>query len=108
MPDVLFVATGRGRSPLRAWGYRLPDAARQSRRHARGTTRRVPLLALGKVRYVGQPVAFVVAETLSAARDAAEAIEVEYEPLPVVTEAQDAIAPGAPQLFDHIRRQSRL
>jgi carbon-monoxide dehydrogenase large subunit len=63
-----------------------------------------PLLALGKVRHVGQPVALVVAESLTAARDAAEAIEVEYEPLPAVTQAKDAITPGAPQLFDHIPR----
>ncbi len=61
-----------------------------------------PLLALGKVRHVGQPVAFVIAETLVAARDAAEAIEVEYESLPVVTEATDAIGPGTAQLFEHI------
>jgi aerobic carbon-monoxide dehydrogenase large subunit len=60
------------------------------------------VLALGKVRHVGQPVAVVVAETLAAARDAAEAIEVECAPLPAVTEAKDAISPGAPQLFDHI------
>ena len=39
---------------------------------------------------------------LAAARDAAEAIEVDYEQLPAVTEAKDALAPGAPQLFDHI------
>src|SRR5207244_635501 len=43
-----------------------------------------------------------VAETSTAARDAAEAIDVEYEPLPAITEAKDAISPGAPQLFDHI------
>src|SRR5262249_39756233 len=61
-----------------------------------------PVLALGKVRHVGQPVALVVAETLTAARDAAEAIDVEYDPLPAITEAKDAISPGAPQLFDHI------
>ncbi len=61
-----------------------------------------PVLAFGKVRHVGQPVALVVAETLTAARDAAEAIEVEYEPLPAVTEAKDAIASRAPQLFDQI------
>src|SRR6516225_7488687 len=53
-------------------------------------------------RTFGQPVALVVAETLTAARDAAEAIDVEYDPLPAITEAKDAISPGAPQLFDHI------
>ena len=42
-----------------------------------------PVLAIDKVRHVGQPVALVVAETLTAARDAAEAIEVDYEALPV-------------------------
>src|SRR5512144_1294976 len=52
-----------------------------------------PVLALGKVRHAGQPVALVVAETLAAARDAAEAIEVDYEPLPSVAEAKDAMAP---------------
>jgi carbon-monoxide dehydrogenase large subunit len=61
-----------------------------------------PVLAHGKVRHVGQPVALIVAETLLAARDAAEAIEVEYESLPAVTEAKDAVEPGAPQLFEHI------
>ncbi len=61
-----------------------------------------PVLALDKVRHVGEPVALVVAETLLAARDAAEAVEVEYEALLSITDAKDAIAPGAPQLFDHI------
>ena len=54
------------------------------------------------MRHVGQPVAVVVAQTLAAARDAAEAIVVEYDSLPAVTEAKDALAPGAPQLFDQI------
>jgi len=61
-----------------------------------------PVLAIDKVRHVGEPVALVVAETLAAARDAAEAIEVDYEALPSVTETKDAMAPGAAQLFDHI------
>ncbi|HTZ80034.1 MAG TPA: xanthine dehydrogenase family protein molybdopterin-binding subunit [Stellaceae bacterium] len=61
-----------------------------------------PVLAIGKVRHVGQPVALVVAETLNQARDAAEAIDVDYEPLPSVVDSRAAIAPGAPQLFDHI------
>src|SRR5215472_15300205 len=61
-----------------------------------------PALAIGKVRHVGQSVALVVAESFAAARDAAEAITVDYEPLPAVIEAKDAIAPGAPQLFETI------
>ncbi|MGO8919949.1 MAG: xanthine dehydrogenase family protein molybdopterin-binding subunit [Stellaceae bacterium] len=61
-----------------------------------------PLLAIGKVRHVGQPVAFIVAESLHQARDAAEAVEVEYEELPAVVDQRTALAPGAPLLFDHI------
>jgi carbon-monoxide dehydrogenase large subunit len=57
-------------------------------------------LALERVRYVGEPLAAIVAETASAARDAAELIEVEYEPLPAVVSAIDALREGAPQLWD--------
>src|SRR4051812_5263088 len=59
-------------------------------------------LMTDKVRYVGDPVAFVVAETVAQARDAAEAVVVEIEPLPAVTSAEEAAKPGAPQLYDHI------
>ena len=58
-----------------------------------------PLLATHKVRHVGEPVAIVVAETLAQARDAAELIEIDYEPLPAVTLA-DALADGAPKVWD--------
>ena len=54
------------------------------------------------MRYVGDPVAFVVAETLAQARDAAEAVELDIDPLPAVTNAEEAAKPGAPQLYDHI------
>src|SRR5215469_13762480 len=64
-------------------------------------TNRMPL-ATDKVRYVGDPVAFVVAETLAQARDAAEAVELDIEALPAVTDAAEAAKPGAPQLYDHI------
>src|SRR5712672_1484151 len=59
-------------------------------------------LVTDKVRYVGAPVAFVVAETLAQARDAAEVVELDIEPLPAVTNAAEAVKPGAPQLYDHI------
>src|ERR1700760_3028933 len=64
-------------------------------------TNRMPL-ATDKVRYVGDPVAFVVAETVAQARDAAEAVELDIESLPAVTDAADAAKPGAPLLYDHI------
>ncbi|MBS0562889.1 MAG: xanthine dehydrogenase family protein molybdopterin-binding subunit, partial [Proteobacteria bacterium] len=61
-----------------------------------------PPLAKGRVRHVGDPVAFVVAETRDAARSAAEAVIVEYDALPVVADAVAALTPGAPQLWDDI------
>jgi carbon-monoxide dehydrogenase large subunit len=61
-----------------------------------------PALAVGKVRHLGQPVALVVAETMEQAQDAAEAIEIDYETLPAVTDARAALEKGAPQLFDGI------
>jgi aerobic carbon-monoxide dehydrogenase large subunit len=59
-------------------------------------------LPTDKVRFVGDPIAFVVAETLAQAKDAAEAVEVDIDPLPAVTDAAEAVKPGAPQLYDHI------
>src|SRR5215470_19145819 len=101
MPGVLFVATGED---VRVDGLgdvpcMVPLVNRDGT--PRHDTPR-PVLALRKVRHVGQPVALVVAETLIAARDAAETIDVEYDPLPAVTEAKDAIGSGAPLLFEHI------
>jgi carbon-monoxide dehydrogenase large subunit len=61
-----------------------------------------PVLASGKVRFVGDPIAFVVAETKEAAKDGAEAIYPDIDPLPAVTEASAAAVPGAPQLYDDI------
>ena len=58
------------------------------------------VLATDRVRHVGQAVAFVVAATRVQAQDAAEAVEVEYDTLPCVVEAADALAPGAPLLWD--------
>jgi carbon-monoxide dehydrogenase large subunit len=61
-----------------------------------------PALAVGKVRYTGDAVAVVVAEERDIARDALDLIEVDYEPLPVVVDAEKAIQPGAPQLHEEV------
>jgi carbon-monoxide dehydrogenase large subunit len=61
-----------------------------------------PLLADGKVRYVGEAVAMVVAESRAAALDAADRVEVDYAPLPAVTTAAVARAPGAPLLAETV------
>jgi aerobic carbon-monoxide dehydrogenase large subunit len=98
-PRVLLVATGDDLAELGDVPCVVPLNNRDGT--PRHDTPR-PVLARRKVRHVGQPVALVVAETLAAARDAAEAIEIEYEQLPAVTEAKDAVGPGAPKLFDHI------
>lgn len=59
-------------------------------------------LATGKVRYAGEAVALVVAESLDAAKDAAELIELDIEPLPAVTDPASALAGDAPQLFENV------
>ncbi|GAA1649541.1 xanthine dehydrogenase family protein molybdopterin-binding subunit [Georgenia ruanii] len=61
-----------------------------------------PLASGGKVRYVGEPVVAVAADSREAARDAAAAVVVEYEPLPVVVDARDAVRPEAPVLHEGI------
>jgi carbon-monoxide dehydrogenase large subunit len=58
-----------------------------------------PVLASGTVRFQGEAVAVVVAQTRAQALDAAEAVEVDYEPLPVVTDPEAALADDAPRLF---------
>ncbi len=63
-------------------------------------------LAVETVRYVGDAVAIVVADSLAEARDAAEAVVIDYEELPVVVEAVEALKPGAPQL--HPEAQNNL
>lgn len=59
-----------------------------------------PVLAQGKVRHLGERVALVVAETLDQAIDATELVQVDYEGLPAVTTAVEAIKDGAPQVYD--------
>ncbi len=67
-------------------------------RPAQGPPRQ--LLADGEVRFVGEPVAMVVAESPEQARDAAEAILVEYADLPAISDPEAAVAAGAPALWD--------
>jgi carbon-monoxide dehydrogenase large subunit len=101
MPGVLGVWTG---TDLVAAGYG-PFTCALPLKSRDGTplhqTNRTALMT-DKVRYVGDPVAFVVAETLVQARDAAEAVELDIDPLPAVTDPEEATQPGAPQLYDHI------
>ncbi|MBI1734503.1 MAG: xanthine dehydrogenase family protein molybdopterin-binding subunit [Candidatus Rokubacteria bacterium] len=61
-----------------------------------------PIIAEGAVRATGEPVAAIVAESAAAAWDAAERVQVDYEPLPAVPQPEAAIAPGAPVLYPEI------
>jgi carbon-monoxide dehydrogenase large subunit len=97
MPGVHAVLTG---ADVKAAGWKsLPtQLAVKGRDGAELIKPYRPALAQDVVRYVGEPVAVVVAETRDLALDAAEAVVVEYRDLPVVTYAPDALKPGAPQL----------
>jgi aerobic carbon-monoxide dehydrogenase large subunit len=59
-----------------------------------------PGLARGRVRYVGDPLALVVAETLAEAKDAAELIDAQFDELPSVTDVAEAVKPAAPRVWD--------
>src|SRR6266481_2652984 len=101
MPGVLGVYTA---ADLEAGGIG-PLPPRQVMNNRDGTPMLSPIryaLATGKVRYVGDPIAAVVAETAAHAKDAAEAMVVEIDPLPAVTTAREAAAPGAPLLYGDV------
>jgi len=98
LPGVIAIVTGddlvrAGVKPLPlSADFKRPDGSPTASppRHA---------LAVGAVRFVGEAVAAVVAETIAQARDAMEAIDVRYEPLPCVVDADDAVAPGTPLVW---------
>src|SRR5262244_709788 len=95
MPGVLGVYTA---ADLAAGGIG-PLPPRQVMNNRDGTPMLSPVryaLAAGKVRYVGEAIAAVVADTLAQAKDAAEAVLADIEPLPAVTTASAAAAAGAP------------
>src|SRR5260370_26859825 len=101
MPGVLGVYTA---ADLERGGVG-PLPPRQVMNNRDGTPMLSPIryaLATGKVRYVGDPIAAIVAETAAQARDAAEAVVVDIDPLPAVTSAREAAAPGAPLLYDDV------
>ncbi len=101
MPGVVYIATG---ADMVAKGVKpIPGAAgfkRADGKDVSSAPRRA--LAHERVRFVGEAVCAVVAETLQQARDAAEAILVDYEELPMAVTAEDSLAPGAPRLCDTI------
>jgi aerobic carbon-monoxide dehydrogenase large subunit len=99
MPGVLLVLTGNDAELLRLGTLR-PHAPRKRRDGTAAFTSSQPFLARERVRYLGDPVAFVVAETLEQAKDAADAIAVDYDVLPAVPTTADAIAPNARAVWE--------
>ena len=97
MPGVLLVLAGADVEGLGVLRCVTPRLRRDGKPLVQTPWR---MLAQGQVRYVGDAVAAVVAESLAAAQDAAEAIEVAYEVLPCVTDVADAVQPGVPAVWD--------
>ena len=101
MPGVLAVLTG---ADLEAAGFgSVSGPMPQPDRHGKmAPTPPRPVLAAGRVRHIGEPVALVIATSTAAAQDAAEAVVVEFDVLPAVTGVLAAIAPGAPLVWPEL------
>jgi carbon-monoxide dehydrogenase large subunit len=99
MPGVLLVMTGE-HPALTALGLQRPWHPRKRRNGSAAFISPQPLLARQRVRYVGDPVVLVVAETIAQAKDAAEAVDVAYDTLPAVTTTPQAVVPGAPAVWE--------
>ena len=99
LPGVLLVLTGNDPALL-ALGLQRPWQQRKRRDGSSSVISPQPLLAHDHVHYVGDPVAFVVAETLHQAKDAVEAIQIEYETRPAVPTTEAAMEPGAPPVWN--------
>ncbi|MGZ8211258.1 MAG: xanthine dehydrogenase family protein molybdopterin-binding subunit, partial [Burkholderiales bacterium] len=100
-PGVKQVFTGE--DAIRAGYTKMPHSLNFPGRNgmkARAPER--PVLAHGKVRFVGEAVALVVADSAGAAQDAGDLVAVEYRDLPAVTDPEQALAPGAAQLHEDV------
>ncbi len=107
VPGVLTILTGddlvsEGVGPMRS---RMPMVGHDGKPMIEPER---PALAQGVAKYAGQPVAFIVAETVSAALEAAELVDIEYEDLEPVTDLAHAVSDGAPQLWDEAPRNVSL
>src|SRR5580658_10211327 len=109
MPGVLAVLTGADavadgltRIPHLAAPGNPPDIVLHNRDGSPVPAAPHHVLPTDRVRHVGTAVAFVVAETIAAAKDAAEKVVVDYEPLPAVIDATAAVEKNAPRLYDDL------
>ncbi len=103
MPGVVDIITAKELEArgVNALSCEIPLKNRDGNRRANPAR---PVLASGRVRYVGDPVAFVVAESSALARDAGESVELDLDPLDAVTRTDSADAEGAPLVHDEIKR----
>jgi aerobic carbon-monoxide dehydrogenase large subunit len=106
VPGMLAVLTGRdlvadGLKPIPHKVWSQHPAEIMLREHNGFKTFAAPHYALpsDKVRFVGEAVAMVIATTVAAAKDGAELVDIDYEPLPAVTDTLEAAHPDAPRLF---------
>ncbi len=99
MPGVVLALAGNDPA-VTALGSQKPNQPRKRRGGEPAFACSQPALARDTVRYIGEPVAFVVAETVNQAKDAAEAIAVDYEMLPAVPTLEQATRPGAQAVYD--------
>jgi carbon-monoxide dehydrogenase large subunit len=109
MPGVLAVLTGADavadglkRIPHLTAAGTAPDIVLHNRDGSPVPAAPHHVLPTDRVRHVGTAVAFVIAETVAQAKDAAEHVVVDYEPLPAVIDAKDAVEPNAPRLYDDL------
>jgi aerobic carbon-monoxide dehydrogenase large subunit len=104
MPGVhgVFLAEDIGLAGAAIPSLTTPDADFTAATSLALAEQRLPILASEVVHYVGQPIAVVVADDRYLAEDAAENVDVSYEPLPPVTDAEAALDPTSPALFGHL------
>ena len=102
------IDAGRRPQGRRAWQHVLTAARASAHPYLLAMLERdefvptqMPILAGDKVRFVGEPVAMVIADDAYRAEDAAELVEVDWDPQPAVTSIETATAAGAPRLHDH-------
>jgi carbon-monoxide dehydrogenase large subunit len=94
------LADGLRPIPHKVWQQHPADLILRDRNGFKTFTAPHYALPADKVRFVGEPVAVVIAETVAAARDAAECVAIDYDVLPAVTDTLEAAHPNAPRLYD--------
>jgi carbon-monoxide dehydrogenase large subunit len=99
VPGVIAVLTGKDWA-ADGLGATMPEMMPEDMGGPKGYRSKHAPLALDRARYVGERVAVAIALTEAAARDAADKVEISYQPLPAVVSTADAVKPGAPQIHD--------